>query len=514
MLGINARLKLRTKNKTDLGDVGFDKLLSAAPVKHGDILVLEVEKTEEEHREAQEEVRRLQALELDAVDVALATKDGRVSRQRSELCRHPTTGSCLHCTALEPYDEAVLNASDPPIKFLSFQSYLRKLEHGDKFAELPEIDCKVKPCKDHPPFPASICSKCQPSAVVLKRQEYRHVDYVEFEDHVLLDRFLDAWRKSGGQRAGFMYGAYEEYDQVPLGVKAVVKAIFEPPQVNGHLGLEISMDSPEIRAVDDMAAQLGLRRVGWIFTDLEPDASGLAKYKRYIQPGDEESYVISGEEIINAALLQAQFPNPVPTRFSKKGHHGSKFTTVVVTGDENHQIVPRAYQASTQAMHLARDDILRPSDTPALMAVRPATKDVFVPEVLFTQRDKYNNEIKHKADPLFPVAYLAVDLPAGGRVGGETSFVNSFPIENRAAIGEGPTLKALKEHLHQPHGSFVKALSDFHLLVYLTTDGMFDAIRASLPQLFAAVRAGDEDAAVAWSQNEHWQTILMLMEES
>ena len=31
---------------------------------------------------------------------------------------------------------------------------------------------------------------------------------------------------------------------------------------------------------------------------------------------------------------------------------------------------------------------------------------------------------------------------------------------------------------------------------------MFDAIRASLPQLFAAVRAGDEDAAVAWSQNE------------
>ena len=114
------------------------------------------------------------------------------------------------------------------------------------------------------------------------------------------------------------------------------------------------MDSPEIRAVDDMAAQLGLRRVGWIFTDLEPDASGLAKYKRYIQPGDEESYVISGEEIINAALLQAQFPNPVPTRFSKKGHHGSKFTTVVVTGDENHQIVPRAYQASTQAMHLAR----------------------------------------------------------------------------------------------------------------------------------------------------------------
>ncbi|EGD80460.1 hypothetical protein PTSG_11104 [Salpingoeca rosetta] len=517
MLGISARLRLKTKQSKDLAESGWDKPLSATSIRHGDILTLEVEKSAEEQEKHDEEQRRLQALELDAVDVVLAAKDGKVTRKRGPLCRHPPMGSCLHCTPLEPYDPQVLNAADPPIKFLSFQSFLRKIEHGcvDKFAALPEIDCKVKPCLNHAPWPEGICSKCQPSAVVLNRQEYRHVDYVEFESHEILDKFLDAWRRSGAQRAGFMYGSYEEYDQVPLGVKAVVKAIYEPPQSNSALGLEIALESPQIQQVDQMAKQLGLKRVGWIFTDLEPDANGLAKYKRYIQPGDEDSYVISAEEILNAAMFQNQHPNPVPPRFSTTGVHGSKFTTVVVSGDSEHQIVPRAYQASTQAMNLVRDDILRPSDSPALVAVRPADDTTFVPEVLFTQRDKYNNEIKHKADPLFPVAYLAVDLPAGGRMDAtSTTFSVSFPIENREALGAPASLSALKQHLQDTSKSFLQKVSDFHLLVYLMTDDMFVSLKESLPSLLRAVRDGDESAAAAWTQDEHWMTITMLMESS
>lgn len=72
-------------------------------------------------------------------------------------------------------------------------------------------------CKDHPPWPRGICSKCQPNAVTLNRQTYRHIDNVMFENSDLVERFLDYWRSTGHQRIGFLYGTYELHPDVPLG---------------------------------------------------------------------------------------------------------------------------------------------------------------------------------------------------------------------------------------------------------------------------------------------------------
>lgn len=53
-----------------------------------------------------------------------------------------------------------------------------------------------------------------------------------FENGQIVERFLNFWRKNGHQRIGFLYGRYEAYDGAPLGIRAVVSAIYEPPQVN------------------------------------------------------------------------------------------------------------------------------------------------------------------------------------------------------------------------------------------------------------------------------------------
>ena len=62
-------------------------------------------------------------------------------------------------------------------------------------------------------------------------QKYRHIDYVTFENGNIMDRFLNYWRNSGSQRMGFLIGRYEQHPDIPLGIRAVVSAIYEPPQV-------------------------------------------------------------------------------------------------------------------------------------------------------------------------------------------------------------------------------------------------------------------------------------------
>ena len=52
-----------------------------------------------------------------------------------------------------------------------------------------------------------------------------------FEDGAIVDRFIDRWRRSGEQVFGYLLGRYSEFTDVPLGIRAVVSAIYEPQQV-------------------------------------------------------------------------------------------------------------------------------------------------------------------------------------------------------------------------------------------------------------------------------------------
>lgn len=69
------------------------------------------------------------AAEEDEVDKKLWKMSGLIERPRDpKLCNHGANGKCLHCTPIEPYDEAYLKEHN--IKHMSFHSYLRKMTRG------------------------------------------------------------------------------------------------------------------------------------------------------------------------------------------------------------------------------------------------------------------------------------------------------------------------------------------------------------------------------------------------
>ncbi|XP_072030080.1 nuclear protein localization protein 4 homolog [Amphiura filiformis] len=452
----------------------------------------------------------------DEVDQFLAKQDGKIYRKRDEqLCHHGPNAKCVHCVPLEPYDERVLMDNDPPIKHLSFHAHLRKLTGGvdkGKFAFLENISCKLKEgCTEHAPYPGGICTKCQPSAFSLDRQTYRHVDNIMFENPFMFDRFLDYWRKTGNQRIGFLYGKYEHHKDVPLGIKATVSSIYEPPQSSTANSLELHED-PHAEVVDYIANKLGLRKVGWIFTDLVADdlTKGTVKHVRNM-----DAHFLSAEECIMAGELQNRHSNPC--KLAAEGTFGSKFTTCIVTGDSTNQIHTEAYQVSNQCMALVRDNCLIPTrDAPELGYVRESTSEQYVPDVFYSEVDEYGNKSKSLARPL-PVEFLLVDVPCAFSKDPIYSFndrpdMKHFPVENRAELGELQDINAVATYMKQfQEDRFLEAMSDFHLLVFLATMDMLP-LRDHMDSLLEAIRSGDVELARAWSKSEQWATIEHFLE--
>jgi nuclear protein localization family protein 4 len=361
----------------------------------------------------------LSRVEEDPVDKYWRTQDGKITRNNSKdvrFCKHGANGMCDHCQPLEPYDAAYHKEHN--IKHLSYHAYLRKItpkSSGTSSSSLPPLQplsYKVKvpcPTAGHLPWPAGICTSCQPSAITLQSQPFRLVDHLEFASMDIVDRFLQAWRKTGLQRFGWLIGRYERYDGVPMGVKAVIEAIHEPPQEGELDGLTLGLpweDEPRIRELARSVSS-PLTIVGYVFTDLDPTEEDRTKnvYKRH--PG---SYYLSSLEAIFAATMQNV--NPMTSKSSPTGIFSSRLVTAVLTATKDGQVDISAYQVSEQACAMVDADMIEASVDPGIVRVKEEGHDFagYVPDVFFSYKNEYGLEVRKSAKPCFPVEYLLVNV--------------------------------------------------------------------------------------------------------
>ena len=365
-----------------------DETISTFGIQHGQLLCLKELKGSLQPIKVATE-RNLN-VEEDAVDEELWKDDGRISGSecRSKIFK-------VENLALEPWDEGY--KKEKGIKLLSFHSFMReKLSQGKTFKlKNPKVALRKNTgsqtsLRDLPP-PMTLC-----------RQKFRFVDNIVFENRDIVDRFLDFWRKSNAQRMAYLYGTYTKFEDVPLGIKAEVKAIYEPNQKNDTNKYTLLKDA-NLNTADKIAKKLGLQRVGWIFTDLNELQGGKVEYTR-----NSSSYFLSANECIRAGFLQNLHPNKC--RYASEESYGSKFVTVVASGNEENQISFEGYQISLQGMSLVAGKCLGyKNETPELGYLRKSDSEHNVSDVYYKEKDEYGNIVSKKADN-FSTGYLLTEV--------------------------------------------------------------------------------------------------------
>lgn len=223
-------------------------------------------------------------------------------------CNHGPKGRCVNC--IQKGKEG---------KHISFDHFLKQNNAhqatSERQGKLTSVDLPYETsytmktgCTSHEPYPKGMCNKCMPPSIIAKRQEYRHVDYCQFQNFEEINGFIAHWLQTFENRVGILYGYYAEDPDYELGVRAVIEAVYEPPQQGSYKHF-VFLEDPHQGQVDRIASEMGLERVGWVFTTNDTD------------------HYITSEVLQIACKFQREHMVDHPA-----GYKVSKFLTVVLRG--------------------------------------------------------------------------------------------------------------------------------------------------------------------------------------
>ncbi|KAG4187669.1 hypothetical protein ERO13_A08G115800v2 [Gossypium hirsutum] len=272
----------------------------------------------------------------------------------------------------------------------------------------------------------------------ITRQESPHCDSVSFDRDSAnaFQRYVNETLVFAVKRGGFMYGTVSEEGRVE------VDFIYEPPQQGMEDDLILLRDPEEEKLVDAIAAGLGRKRVGFIFT------------QTIMQ--DKKDYNFSNKEVLQAAELHAE------SRLKE-------WVTVVVkleaTEDGDADVHFEAFQMSDMCVKLFKEGWFvtefGEDDDPKLSKMK---KEVVVG----------GKDVKEVDNDFFLVVVKIIDH--------QGPLSSTFPIENRNNL---VTMRTLKNHLDRTKSlPFVKRIADFHLLLFLA---MSHGLGSDVPALAECV---------------------------
>ncbi|KAH7650331.1 nuclear pore associated (NLP4) with N-terminal ubiquitin domain [Cryptosporidium bovis] len=286
-----------------------------------------------------------------------------------------------------------------------------------------------------------------PPSVTLKHQPYRHVDHLEMMNLTEAMKFVDYWKSTLGmlkQRVGWMYGYYREDSSYPMGIRAVMEAIYEPPQEgsfgsDGSLILENDTFKP---SVDAIANSLGLECLGLVFTHNERDE------------------LLTSQEIITLGKLQLS--SLKTTHYTR--YPVNTFVTCTIAPCKSIQggdPVPNAFSVSDLGLAFLRDGIIDETKIGDKMhiPVRDGEKGELLPQILENG----------KSTKKFDAHWLVVRINESAPIQPKPFFSSTqFPRENRVVSQKpGDVSEFIKNRLASCPPTSYELLNDFHLLLYI-----------------------------------------------
>ncbi|TXG63547.1 hypothetical protein EZV62_010541 [Acer yangbiense] len=306
----------------------------------------------------------------------------------------------------------------------------------------------------------------------VSRQETPHCDSVSFDRDCAdaFQHYVNETLAFAVKRGGFMYGTVSEDKKVE------VDFIYEPPQQGTEDVLFVLRDTEEEKMVDAIAAGLGMKKVGFIFT------------QTIMQNKD---YTLSNREVLQAVEYHAE---------SGMEEWVTAVVKLEVGEDGSAAIHFEAFQMSDMCVRLFKEgwfeSEIKEGDDPKLSKmkkdvvvgvkdIKEVDNDFFLVVVKILDHQCVGMESPGASDMGFCkvgtgffmvfVSYQSRDL--------EGPLSSTFPIENRITQ---VTMRALKNHLDRAQSlPLVKRISDFHLLLFLAR---FLDLNSDIPALTQCVQ--------------------------